>query len=253
MDNTPQDAWFYTREGEKIGPVTLAELRVIAAEGQLHPRQDMVWSASMDAWKPAGEIEGLFVRKAPETREAIAPSADPYRSPELDDMADIMLYQFDWPGARRRSYLFAVLLFPILWQFILMYGLPFIIKEFGPELAGVIALSGALVPAVVSIWYGLARLSNLGMSRWWFLGNLVPILNLWIGYRCFACPAGYAYHKKLDGAGIFLAILYWLFILLALLTIALIVASELGAIHDPELHEMIQEMMQQTQNYRPTK
>jgi hypothetical protein len=47
------------------------------------------------------------------------------------------------------------------------------------------------------------------MSRWWYLAVFAPILNLWLGYRCVACPPGYAYYKKMDAAGIGLAILYW--------------------------------------------
>jgi hypothetical protein len=42
-----------------------------------------------------------------------------------------------------------------------------------------------------------------------------PLLNLWVAYRCLACPAGYAYHRKLDVPGIALALLYWLTVLLA--------------------------------------
>ena len=26
-------------------------------------------------------------------------------------------------------------------------------------------------------------------------------MNIWLGYRLYACPAGYQTHKKLDGAG----------------------------------------------------
>ena len=58
MNDTPQDAWFYSSEGERIGPVTFAELRVKASEAALNPRLDMVWTQGMAEWKPAGEIEG---------------------------------------------------------------------------------------------------------------------------------------------------------------------------------------------------
>ena len=68
----------------------------------------------------------------------------------------------------------------------------------------------AFVPLVVLVHFGLKRLVNLGMSRWWLLGWLAPLLNLWLGHRCFACPSGYAYHRKMDGPGIALAINYWL-------------------------------------------
>jgi hypothetical protein len=81
------------------------------------------------------------------------------------------------------------------------------------------------------------------MSRWWYLANFVPILNLWVGYRCFACPAGYAFHKKLDGVGVALAILYWLVMLVCLVAIVVTVALLLGAIDSPELQQQIQEIL----------
>ena len=93
----------------------------------------------------------------------------------------------------------------------------------------------------------LNRLVNLGMSRWWFLGNFVPILNFWIGYRCFACPAGYAYHKKLDGPGIALAILYWLLLLIAILVVGAVVALMFNMIGSPELQEQIRDIIRQAQ------
>ena len=65
----------------------------------------------------------------------------------------------------------------------------------------------------------------------------MPILNFWVGYRCFACPAGYAYHKKLDGVGIFLAIVYWLMIAVVLLAVAAVIAVLLGAVGSPELQQ----------------
>ena len=59
------------------------------------------------------------------------------------------------------------------------------------------------------------------MSRWWYLAVFAPVLNLWVGYRCVACPSGYAHHKKMDVPGIALAALYWI----AMLAGAFILAS----------------------------
>jgi hypothetical protein len=80
------------------------------------------------------------------------------------------------------------------------------------------------VPLLVLIHFSLKRLLNLGMSRWWLFGFLAPFLNLWLGYRCFACPAGYARHKQLDGPGIAIAIIYWLIMLALLALIAIAIA-----------------------------
>jgi hypothetical protein len=91
------------------------------------------------------------------------------------------------------------------------------------------------------------------MSGWWFLGNLVPLLNFWVGYRCFACPAGYAYHKKIDGIGILLAIIYWGVILLAILAVAAVLALIFGAIGSPELQEQIRELIAKGNTMIPQK
>ncbi len=77
---------------------------------------------------------------------------------------------------------------------------------------------GCLVALFVYYYITLARLKNLGMNRWWALGQFVPLLNLWIGFRLFACPEGYATSRKQDGAGVALAVFYWL-------VVALVVAA----------------------------
>jgi hypothetical protein len=116
-------------------------------------------------------------------------------------------------------------------------GAGFLTKQFGPEITGVIGIGAAFLPLLMGIYFSLMRLVNLGMSRWWFLAIFVPILNLWVGFRCFACPAGYVYHKKLGGAGVALAFFYWLLVGLGILAIAATVALLLGSIGDAELQE----------------
>lgn len=235
MNDTPQDAWFYSHEGEKIGPVTFDSLRIKVSEGALNPRLDMVWTQGMTDWKPAGEIEGLFERRAaPEPREDLAPAADPYTPPGKETAEELMGKEEDWPGARRRSYLIAILFFPTLWNLGFKAATGFLINQFGPEIMNVVALGAQFVPLLVLIYFGLRRLTNLGMSRWWYLGHFVPFLNFWVGYRCFACPGGYAYHKKIDGIGIFLAIIYWLLIALVVCAIVGLIALLNGSIGTPE-------------------
>ncbi len=248
MNESPQDAWFYTQEGERLGPVTLSDLRVKVQEASLNPRLDMVWTQGMAEWKPAGEIEGLFERRsAPEPQESLAPSADPYKPPAQQSVADKMGREGGWPGARRRSFLIATILFPIVWNVVLPFGIGILAGQLGPEIIGVIMIGVVFVPVVVAVYYGIQRLANLGMSRWWYLGNFVPLLNIWVGYRTFACPAGYAYHKKLDGPGVALAILYWLIVVVAIISIAAAVALLFGFIGDPELQEKLREAIRVAQ------
>jgi hypothetical protein len=247
MSETPQDAWFYTIEGEKIGPVTLADLRVKAHEGGLNPRLDMVWSAGMADWKPAGEIEGLFERRgAPAVKEDLSSTVDPYESPE-ESVEDTMASLGEWPGARRRSYLVATIIFPFVWPMLVSMSSGFFIQQLGPHIEGVMQLAAGFLPLVVAIRFGLARLVNLGMSRWWFFGNFVPFLNMWVGYRCFACPAGYEYHKKLDGPGVFLAIIYWLMVVVSFLMLVAFIALFLGLAGDPAMQEKMREILRVAQ------
>jgi hypothetical protein len=139
------------------------------------------------------------------------------------------------------------IVFPALWMVGFPIGLGFLGTTLGPDITGVAAVAGSFLPAILGLWFNLQRLANLGMTRWWFFGNFVPILNFWIGYRCFACPGGYAYHKKMDGAGIFLAIVYWLLIAATLLFIAAILALMLGMVNDPGLQEELRKIFAEIQ------
>jgi hypothetical protein len=254
MNEVSQEAWFYSRDGQRLGPVSFAELQAMAQQSGLDPRLDMVWTQGMATWQAAGEIQGLFEKRAlSDTQGSLAPPADPYTPPKLESIQEMMSRVTDWPGARRRGFLFATIIFPLLWQGAISLCAGFLTQEFGPRLMGVLGIGLGAVPILVGIYFGLMRLVNLGMSRWWYLANFVPILNLWIGYRCFACPAGYAYHKKLDGVGVALAIFYWLLVALTILAIAAVVALMLGALGNPELQEQIQDFIRAAQEQAATR
>ena len=242
MSEMAADAWFYTREGEKIGPVTLSDLRIKASEGALNPRLDMVWTQGMDGWKASGEIEGLFERSAaPQVPVELAPAADPYRPPGQGTAAEMMNHQGDWPGARRRSFFFMTCLFPSLWILGLAAATPFLASKLGDRITAFVPLVAMLVLVVAVLYFAVRRLINLGMSGWWIIGSFVPFLNVWVNYRCFACPGGYAYHKKLDGVGVFLAIVYWLVLVSLIGSIGYTGGVLLGKIGTPELQQQVRE------------
>ena len=244
MNDAPHEVWFYTRDGERCGPVTFTDLRARAKEATLNPRLDLVWTNGMDEWKPACEIDGLFKRNAgAKAQDGPAPAANPYAPPQQESAAELMRKEGNWPGARRRSYLFATFIFPGLWGFGFAVATGLLSPRLGPEIMKFAKAGVNIVPALVSIYFSLKRLVNLGMSRWWFLGNFVPFLNFWVGYRCFACPGGYAYHKKLDGAGVFLAIIYWLMLVIVLLAVVALIALLYGAIGTPEIQQQIRDAL----------
>ena len=56
--------WYYARDDEQFGPISGAELRSLAAAGEL-TRDNLVWREGMSEWSAAGKMRGLF----PELRE----------------------------------------------------------------------------------------------------------------------------------------------------------------------------------------
>lgn len=134
-----------------------------------------------------------------------------------------------WPGARRRGYLFVTWILPMLvGGAVVLFASLFVVDGTVP---GFVAATIALIylgMIIAIVFFALQRLVNLGMSRWWFLGNFVPVLNLWVAYRSICCPAGYEYHRKLDGIGVVLAVLYWSGIALMIASMALAFMAVLG-------------------------
>ena len=64
--------WYYGHDGERHGPVPLADLKQLAASNQLEPT-DLVWTSGMPDWLPAKDIEDLF----PQQELAHEPAAEP--------------------------------------------------------------------------------------------------------------------------------------------------------------------------------
>ena len=137
-----------------------------------------------------------------------------------------------------------LLIFPTLWAFAVTAGTEILSTQFGPPVMQFVEPALILIPSLLIIAFCISRLTNLGMSRWWFFANFVPFLNIWLGYRTFACPAGYAYYKKLDGVGIFLAIVYWLLFAISILIVALVVALLVGALGSPDHRQQLLEFLQ---------
>ena len=245
MNESPGDVWFFSRDGHQSGPITFAELKEKADEGALRPRHDLAWSAGMPEWKPVGEIEGLFERRMPTTtNEAQLIAADPQAAEPTAWQAQDGA-QEEWPGTRRRGYLFAWLIFPILWSILIHFGKPLLEGQLENPLSSNVVIAIGFVPVVIALWASIQRFANLGMSRLWILGYLVPILDLWVLYRSVSCPAGYARHKKMDGVGIFLAIIYWLVIAIAIAVLVISVLALFGVLGDGEIQNEIKEALEQ--------
>lgn len=204
--------WFVTHEGKQFGPVSMDDLRFEVERGELNPRLDMVWKTGMEEWIPAGELDGLFEKndeaKAAEKAKEEAKNFTAYVSGDTPE--DIERAKGNWPGVGRGMFFFMVFIFPLLFAVGIGAAKILVKDSLEPALLDMISGGLLLLPVLFLIAFTLKRFQNLGMTRWWFFGQFVPVLSFWVQYRLFACPPGYAHHKKLDGLGWFLAILYWL-------------------------------------------
>lgn len=64
------DEWYYARAGQRVGPVTAAQLRAAYEAGQVTDA-DLVWTAGMDNWAPAGQVRDRFLASAPDPLAAM--------------------------------------------------------------------------------------------------------------------------------------------------------------------------------------
>jgi hypothetical protein len=80
------EQWFYRRDGVKSGPVSLGDLRRLAASGGLSP-QDQIWKEGMFAWVAAGTMKALFASSgqppAPTVTAGVPPTAAATKVPAL--------------------------------------------------------------------------------------------------------------------------------------------------------------------------
>lgn len=216
-----ESQWYYTSGTERQGPVDRVTLTALARSGRIDPRMDLVWAPGMADWIPAGKVEGLYEMRA----VAVAPT------PTVAQTMAVAANYDDRPMARasheglgRLGYFFGTLLLPLLMMIGIGMALELAKPVLGEQLAGTLSLLILLVPVVV-ILLTVKRLHNLAMSGWWWLGMLVPFLNVWLSYRCFACPPGYAVVRKLDGIGVVLAIVFWLTQLAGLVVVVLLLMA----------------------------
>jgi len=205
--SAPQQQWFFSTGGERFGPVGFDYLLDLAKSGKLDPRNDMVWTTTLSDWEPAGQVEGLFERRPVKNTEVALDAGSDFASTGSFESKPIPKAHF--PGTGRLGYLMGTLVVPVIlvvgWFYVLPFILPYVPENLRDYLPPVVfPLAGLLVLATT-----VKRFWNVGMSGWWLFGLMVPLLNVWLGYRLLACPAGYAVGLKLDGIGKLLAVLYW--------------------------------------------
>ena len=71
--------WYYTQDGQQMGPISGSQLKSLAASGAIS-REDLVWNQSLPEWAPAGRIRGR-VFGTPSGAGAAAPLPLPAAEP----------------------------------------------------------------------------------------------------------------------------------------------------------------------------
>lgn len=220
--------WYVTHEGKQFGPVSIDDLKYEVERGELNPRLDMVWKQDMEDWIPAGDLEGLFEKNEDAANEEKAKEGPPVTKvstkPTREEQEKQSQHtQGNWEGTSRGTFLLVTYILPILLGIAASLAMTFLAEKVDQNILGIASGVICLVFFILILFVSINRFPNLGMSRWWWFGLMVPILSLWVNYRMIACPAGYAEHKKLDGLGWVLAIFYWLVVLLVVIAFGALV------------------------------
>lgn len=67
--------WYISRDGDREGPFTADQIRLLAENGVLKPHF-LVWRTGMDGWRPAIEISGLLTPPPLDAKSKAAPPAE---------------------------------------------------------------------------------------------------------------------------------------------------------------------------------
>lgn len=80
--------WFYTQQGQQVGPVSPDQLRQLVATGSLPPGE-LVWRDGLSSWIPAHTVPGLF------TPQQLAAGLPP--APSLPGGTPVQSYDYHEP------------------------------------------------------------------------------------------------------------------------------------------------------------
>ncbi|MFN0129262.1 MAG: hypothetical protein ACKV19_21545 [Verrucomicrobiales bacterium] len=141
---------------------------------------------------------------------------NPYSPPQAPvGVASAVTTNRRYGGLRRVPYLALAIGLAVLQNVLVMV--------FTAQLDSVGVLWGIIIASsLLSLAPVYYRLKNIGMNPWWCLGALVPILNIFVGFRCLLCQEGYVETRKLDRAG---RIMVWIILALMVLVVGAVIVS----------------------------
>lgn len=196
------DQWYIAKDGQQEGPVTPQQIGALVKAGAIDPATALVWREGLTDWKTLAE-SGLLAETGAIAPVAASPAFNnPYLVTERtrNALAETRYNAtLEYPGYGRLRYFLSIFVTMIVFYAIL---LALVFAMFGSKGSGGGIAAGTVLIVLLmiggSVYIALQRLKNLGMSGWAILWTLVPFMNLWIGWRMIACPAGYEDHRTLD-------------------------------------------------------
>ena len=197
------EQWFFTKDGQQEGPVTPEQINALAKAGQLDPAGTHVWCEGMTDWKTLADSGLLSASALPVPQGPPVLAKNPYLASE--QIAQATGHPMIYPGFGRLMYFLMNLVITVVFYAILFVVMFAAWGTSGSDATGAVIGIGffvtGLVMVIASLIIAYRRVKNLGMSGWALLWSLVPFMNIWIGWRMIACPAGYENHRTLDTAG----------------------------------------------------
>jgi len=86
------EEWYYTSNGERVGPVRADKLKALASSGSLGP-DDLVWKQGMNGWIKASRVKGLLpITPQADAAPPILPAIDVSvsRPPSPNNSGDVL-------------------------------------------------------------------------------------------------------------------------------------------------------------------
>lgn len=249
--------WFISRGGAEQGPLTAAQVGEMLAKGEIRASDTLARKEGATDWKKlidSGVLseasmaglkrpDGLPVPSAVKAQMAQpaaaatiqpagpAPAAspgggtlkvDPYRAPANFEIGpSFQTDQLEYPGIGRLAYFLLQMGVTVVTYALLFIGIRFSAGS-GVEGIALVGMVAIILGGIIGLYLGVKRVQNLGMSGWAILWSFVPIMSIWIGWRMYACPPGYEYHRALDTAG---KILTWTMVGLIILAVVVNIAA----------------------------
>ena len=236
--------WHYTdRSGKQMGPTSTEEL-VQLLTSQSIPTTAMAWKNGMATWLPVNQIDELKMRLAspvapptidpsttntPEISPTLAPTIspistpqpvapekplNPYEAPSIptDEEFYAAMPSNHYGGVGRLAYFIISIVIGVVAQVTTsaMGG------EQIPQDTSFLISGGSII---ASLFLGCSRLKNIGMTRWWYLANIVPILNIFLAVWMSSRQQGWIETQRLDTAGKIIAWILWILIILGIIAI----------------------------------